>query len=222
MEKKVDFTSKDISSRMVTRITEYLTILYEVSKYEKKINSLDLAIKMDSTAAQVRKDLSTFGEFGVRGKGYDIEKLIEILEHILGIDKKNKLILVGYGKMGSMLVSNSVVLGKGFEIVEVFDKDKEKIGQKTEGLDIIVKGSDEMDEYIKKYNINQAILAVNKEEAQAVAKQLVKSGIKGILNLTAFKIELPREIAVISVDISAKLQELNFWRRHIDINKKGE
>ena len=79
-----------------------------------------------------------------------------------------------------------------------------------------------MDEYIKKYNINQAILAVNKEEAQAVAKQLVKSGIKGILNLTAFKIELPREIAVISVDISAKLQELNFWRRHIDINKKGE
>ena len=131
MEKKVDFTSKDISSRMVTRITEYLTILYEVSKYEKKINSLDLAIKMDSTAAQVRKDLSTFGEFGVRGRGYDVAKLIEILEHILGIDKKNKLILVGYGKMGSMLVSNSVVLGKGFEIVEVFDKDKEKIGQKN-------------------------------------------------------------------------------------------
>ena len=79
MEKKVDFTSKDISSRMVTRITEYLTILYEVSKYEKKINSLDLAIKMDSTAAQVRKDLSTFGEFGVRGRGYDVAKLIDCL-----------------------------------------------------------------------------------------------------------------------------------------------
>ena len=74
MDKKIDYTSKDISIRMVTRITEYLTILKEVKKYEENINSVDLAVVMNSTSAQVRKDLSTFGEFGVRGKGYSVKK----------------------------------------------------------------------------------------------------------------------------------------------------
>ena len=64
---------------------------------------------MDTTSAQVRKDLSTFGEFGVRGKGYDIEKLIEIIEEILGINKVNDVIIVGHGKMGEMITSNSKV-----------------------------------------------------------------------------------------------------------------
>ncbi len=219
MDKKIDFTSKDISSRMVTRITEYLMILNDVKKYQDSINSVDLAQKMDSTAAQVRKDLSTFGEFGVRGKGYSVEKLIEILEHILDIDKQTELILIGYGKMGSMLVSNNEVLGKGFKIVEVFDKDEDKVGTIAEGLDLIVKDSSQLEEIIKSRNIKQAILAVNSQVAQNVAQELVKYGIKGILNLTAFKIELPREIVVISVDISAKLQELNFWRKHTDINQ---
>lgn len=218
MDKKIDFTSKDISNRMVTRITEYLTILHVVKEHQDSINSIDLAQKMDTTAAQVRKDLSTFGEFGIRGRGYSVEKLIEILEHILGIDKKTKLILVGYGKMGSMLVSNSDVLGKGFEIVEVFDQDEKKIGKKIDNLDIIVKDSKYLEEEIKKNNIKQAILSVNTEYAQKLAESLVKFGIKGILNLTAYKIELPREIVVISVDISAKLQELNFWCKHKDIN----
>lgn len=218
MDKKIDFTSKDISSRMVTRITEYLMILKEVIKYQENINSVDLAQKMDSTAAQVRKDLSTFGEFGVRGKGYSVEKLIAILEHILGIDQETDLILVGYGKMGSMIVSNSRVLGKGFKIVDVFDKNIEKVGKKVDGLDIVIKNSTELEQVIKSKNIKQAILSVNSKYAQQVAQELVKLGIKGILNLTAFKIELPREIVVISVDISAKLQELNFWRKHTDIN----
>lgn len=218
MDKKIDYTSKDISIRMVTRITEYLTILKEVKKYEENINSVDLAVVMNSTSAQVRKDLSTFGEFGVRGKGYSVKKLIEILEHILGIDVENDLILVGYGKMGSMLASNNKVLGKGFKIVEIFDKDKEKIGKKADGIDLVIKDSKNIEKYVANSNIKQAILAVNSEEAQKVAEKLVKSGIKGILNLTAYKIELSTDIPIISVDISAKLQELNFWCKHKYLN----
>ena len=117
------------------------------------------------------------------------------------------------------MVSNNEVLGKGFKIVEVFDKDEDKVGTIAEGLDLIVKDSSQLEEIIKSRNIKQAILAVNSQVAQNVAQELVKYGIKGILNLTAFKIELPREIVVISVDISAKLQELNFWRKHTDINQ---
>ena len=113
----------EISDRVVQRLTEYLSILKEVRKYEDGINSIELSKIMDTTSAQVRKDLSTFGEFGVRGKGYDIDKLIEIIEDILGINKVNDLIVVGYGKMGEMITSNSKVLGKGFRIVGVFDNE---------------------------------------------------------------------------------------------------
>ena len=80
----------EISERVVQRLTEYLSILKEVRKQYNEINSIELAKIMNTTSAQVRKDLSTFGEFGVRGKGYDIDNLMEIITKILGIDKINK------------------------------------------------------------------------------------------------------------------------------------
>ena len=93
----------EISERVVQRLTEYLSILKEARKRDDEINSIELAKIMNTTSAQVRKDLSTFGEFGVRGKGYDIDNLIEIITKILGIDKINNIIIVGHGKMGEML-----------------------------------------------------------------------------------------------------------------------
>ena len=90
----------EISERVVQRLTEYLSILKEARKQDSEINSIELAKIMNTTSAQVRKDLSTFGEFGVRGKGYDIDNLIEIITRILGIDKTNDVIIVGHGKMG--------------------------------------------------------------------------------------------------------------------------
>ena len=211
------FKKLEISERVVQRLTEYLSILKEVKKYDNEINSIELAKIMNTTSAQVRKDLSTFGEFGVRGKGYDIDNLIEIITKILGIDKINQVILVGHGKMGEMLSSNSDVLGEGFKIVGIFDKDENKIG-KTALNNLIIKDVKNVDEFIKnmkKYGnikIDTAILAVDKEQAQIAAENLVKSGICAILNMTTYKLELAENIKVVNLDFSAKLQELNFWR----------
>ncbi|WP_374141510.1 redox-sensing transcriptional repressor Rex [Leptotrichia hongkongensis] len=207
----------EISERVVQRLTEYLSILKEVRKQYNEINSIELAKIMNTTSAQVRKDLSTFGEFGVRGKGYDIDNLIEIITKILGIDKINNVIIVGHGKMGEMLSSNLDVLGEGFKIVGIFDKDKNKIG-KTAANNLIVQDIQNVDEFIKKMKnnsdtrIEMAILAVVKEQAQIAAEGLVKSGISAILNMTTYKLELDKNIKVVDMDISAKLQELNFWR----------
>ena len=207
----------EISERVVQRLTEYLSILKEVRKQYNEINSIELAKIMNTTSAQVRKDLSTFGEFGVRGKGYDIDNLIEIITKILGIDKINNVIIVGHGKMGEMLSSNLDVLGEGFKIVGIFDKDKNKIG-KTAANNLIVQDIQNVDEFIKNIKndsnikINMAILAVVKEQAQIAAEGLVKSGISAILNMTTYKLELDKNIKVVDMDISAKLQELNFWR----------
>ena len=211
----------EISDRVVQRLTEYLSILKEVRKYEDGINSIELSKIMDTTSAQVRKDLSTFGEFGVRGKGYDIDKLIEIIEDILGINKVNDLIVVGYGKMGEMITSNSKVLGKGFRIVGVFDNDPKKIDQEISG-NLKIQNVDEVEDFIKNSSnkVETAILSVVKGQAQTAAEKLVKNGIKAILNMTTYKLELPKNIVVVNMDISAKLQELNFWR--INFEENGE
>jgi redox-sensing transcriptional repressor rex len=207
----------EISERVVQRLTEYLSILKEARKQDNEINSIELAKIMNTTSAQVRKDLSTFGEFGVRGKGYDVDKLIEIITEILGIDKINNIIIVGHGKMGEMLSSNLDVLGEGFKIVGIFDKDSNKIG-KIAANDLIVQDIRNVGEFIKNMKndsntkIDMAILAVVKEQAQIAAEGLVKNGISAILNMTTYKLELGENVKVVDMDISAKLQELNFWR----------
>lgn len=207
----------EISERVVQRLTEYLSILKEARKQDNEINSIELAKIMNTTSAQVRKDLSTFGEFGVRGKGYDVDKLIEIITEILGIDKINNVIIVGHGKMGEMLSTNLDVLGEGFKIVGIFDKDSNKIG-KVAANDLIVQDIRNVGEFIKNMKndsntkIDMAILAVVKEQAQIAAEGLVKNGISAILNMTTYKLELGENVKVVDMDISAKLQELNFWR----------
>ncbi len=206
----------DISDRVVQRLTEYLSILKEVRKYEEGINSIELSKIMDTTSAQVRKDLSTFGEFGVRGKGYDVDKLIEIIEDILGINRVNSVIVVGYGKMGEMITLNSKVLGKGFKIVGVFDKDTEKIGKRITG-NLEIQNINKIEDFVRESpeKIETAILSVLKDQAQVAAEKLIRNGITAILNMTTYKLELPKNIVVVNMDISAKLQELNFWRLNL-------
>ena len=207
------FKKLEISEKVIQRLTEYLSILKDVQKYENEINSIELSKIMNTTSAQVRKDLSTFGDFGVRGKGYDISKLIEIIEDILGINKVNNVIIVGHGKMGEMISSNRNVLGKGFQIVGIFDKDKNKIG-KVVSDNLEIRDVNDVKESRENFcgEVDTAILAVVKEQAQFAAEQLVKNGIKAILNMTTYKLELGSDITVVNIDISAKLQELNFWR----------
>jgi len=213
----------DISDRVVQRLTEYLSILKEVSKSDNEINSIELSKIMNTTSAQVRKDLSTFGEFGVRGRGYDVSKLIEIIEGILGINVVNNIIVVGHGKMGEMIASNSKVLGKGFKIVGIFDKDPNKIGKEVSDH-LVVQDVENIGEFLKDttLKVETAILAVVKEQAQIAANNLIKNGIKAILNMTTYKLEVDDNITVINMDISAKLQELNFWRILNSINIEEE
>ena len=213
---------KEVSGRVVQRLTEYLTILVELAKSEEFVNSIELSKIMDTTSAQVRKDLSTFGEFGVRGKGYEISSLVDIIEKILSINVMNNVIIVGHGRMGELISSNSQLLGKGFKLVGVFDKDINKIGTKIDGLGITIKDMDELKHESKKLKVDVAILSVTKEYAQIVADRIIMSGIVAILNMTTYKLEVPKNVAVMNIDISAKLQELNYWRKNMDFNKTNK
>jgi redox-sensing transcriptional repressor len=122
--------------------------------------------------------------------------------------------------MGELISSNSKILGKGFQIVGVFDKDSKKIGTQIETLGITIKDMDDLKEEARKLKIDAVILAVTKEHAQIVADRIIMSGIHAILNMTTYKLEVPKGVAVMNIDISAKLQELNYWRKQVKFDKK--
>ena len=109
-----------------------------------------------------------------------------------------------------------------FDTLIKFDKDREKIGVKISDLKMEIRDVDTVGEFIKNSTdtVETAILAVVKEQAQVAAEKLIKDGIKAILNMTTYKLELPKNIVVVDMDISAKLQELNFWR--LNSNNKEE
>ncbi|WP_066899300.1 redox-sensing transcriptional repressor Rex [Streptobacillus notomytis] len=210
MSKK--YSAKEISGRIISRLTLYLSVLKDLEKIQSEVNSIELSKKMNTTAVQVRKDFSTFGQFGVRGKGYNINALIGEIESILGIDKENEVILLGYGNVGTMIARNTDVLGKGFKLTAIFDIDPQKIGKEIPNLDIKVTDAKKCKEYINENNVHTVILAVNSEFAQDTADELIGAGIQAILNMTDYKLELTTNTAVVNADISAKLKELNFWR----------
>ena len=88
------------------------------------------------TSAQVRKDLSFFGNFGVRGRGYDVADLQSALTRILGLDRTWKSVVVGAGRLGSALTSYPEFTSQGFQIVAVFDVDESKIGRRVGSCEI--------------------------------------------------------------------------------------
>lgn len=211
----------DISSRTVARLTDYLAILNDILLKQSTISSEELSQVMKTTAAQVRKDLSTFGAFGKRGTGYEVRALIDYIERILRIDMVTNIILIGYGNMGHLITTNKNMLGKGFELKAVFDSSSEKIGKAVFNTDYVVRSMADLKSYIKRHHIKTALLSVTSDAAQEVAEVLVDYGLTGILNLTGKRLVLPEDVSVVNVDISSKLKELNFWQNHHKNPKAG-
>ncbi len=208
-----------ISPKVIERLTKYLRCLENLIP-DDYISSEDLAEKMGFTAAQVRKDLSNFGEFGVRGKGYQVRTLYKDIERILGINKNNNVIIVGFGRLGSALLSEPEFTKESFKIIGIFDNSTDKIGKKVNGIKIedIKKIGEAITTFADKIDI--AILTVPKSVAQDIADFLVKEGIKAILNFAPLKLDVPKDVFVENIDLYAKLQELNYWKERILTGKQ--
>ncbi len=203
-----------ISPKVIERLTKYLRCLANLAP-EDYISSEELADKMGFTAAQVRKDLSNFGEFGVRGKGYNVRALYKDIEKILGVHKKNNVVVIGVGRLGSALLMEPEFTKESFNIMGIFDSDENKIGKEVHG--ITIKNIKELPYYLIKSEekVDIAILTVPKAYAQELADFVVKAGIKAILNFAPLKLELPSDVVVENIDLFAKMQELNYWKENL-------
>jgi redox-sensing transcriptional repressor len=195
---------------IIGRLPLYLRALTRLKKDgHDYASSHELGKLLDISAAQIRKDLSHFGELGKRGKGYEIEFLISKLNQILNTDNVWRIIVIGAGDIGSGLARYKGFINRGFKVSAIFDIDPQKIGKEIG--DLVVKDIEEMEVYIASHQIQIAVLAIPAENSQDVIDDLVKAGITAILNYAPIYLKAPEGVQIEHIDPSVHLQKLSYF-----------
>jgi redox-sensing transcriptional repressor len=199
-----------ISDAVVRRLPIYLRFLNELSLAgTKTVSSQELGDKLDLNPAQIRKDLAYFGDFGKKGIGYDVQYLIDQIRHILKLDKKINVALVGAGNLGHALSNYNRYQNESIRIVAVFDQQAEKHGELINNLTI--QPMDELSRLVDILDIRIAIITVPATDAQHVANQLVTAGIEAILNFAPVIIRVPEHVRVHNADFTTELHSLAYY-----------
>lgn len=183
-------------------------LLFSQEAGQESISSQTLAEIIAVNPWQIRKDFSYFGDFGTRGVGYDIKRLIKEIKKILKLDVVHRAALVGVGNLGSAVLAYPGFRMYGFEIAAAFDNDPKKIGRKINDIKIEEAGRIGM---LKKRDIDLGIIAVPRGAAQETAEALVAGGAKGILNFSPLHIHVPKKVKVITIDIAMDLARLPYY-----------
>jgi len=192
----------------VERLSIYLRAIKKFRE-DEILSSQGLAELVGTSDGQVRKDLAYFGEFGVPGQGYKVSKLIEEISHILGLDKDQRITLVGVGKLGSALLGYPGFKSKGFKIKAAFDNDPSKVGKTWQG--VTIQNVQKIPRFVSQERIQIGIITTPAAAAQEVADKLVEGGVKGILNFAPTRIVVPDHIKLRNVDLAIQLEGLSYF-----------
>jgi redox-sensing transcriptional repressor len=202
--------AEKIPDIIIGRLPVYLRALQRMADSGlKTTSSQELGEHVGISAAQIRKDISQFGEFGKQGTGYSIAYLLDKLREILKVDRIWDVALVGAGDMGHALANYQGFKDRGFRITAIFDNNKEKIGQKIGSF--AIEDTDKMIERIKATGIKIAMLTVPAASAQSVADKLVQAGVKAILNYAPISLNVPNNVKVQYIDPSTHLQRMTYY-----------
>ncbi|MCC7123829.1 MAG: redox-sensing transcriptional repressor Rex [Acidobacteria bacterium] len=203
--------SDQVSELTTNRLSIYLRCLNRLEQAGvDTISSQALAEQFHLNAAQIRKDLAYFGEFGVRGVGYYVKDLKLHLRKILGLDRKLRVAVLGAGNLGQALADYPGFGREGFEIVAMFDTAAEKIGdQSRSGVPIY--DIRDLKKMARRERIDIGVMAVPAEAAQSVLDMAVAAGVKAILNFSPGAIKIPLGVKLKSVDLTVSLESLSFY-----------
>ncbi len=204
---------RKISGSTIHRLSIYYRVLsiLEKENYET-VSSKELARREKLTPAQVRKDLSFFGSFGTRGLGYPVSELKDRIARILGLNKIWNVALIGVGNIGSALVGYKEFQRQNFNIKVIFDNDQRKIGSNHKG--ITVSDIKNLESDLKANNIEIVIVAVPATVAQYIVDDVVRAGIKGILNFAPVNLKVPGDVFLRNENMSMELEYLSFALRN--------
>ena len=201
---------QEIPDIIVSRLPVYLRALHRMQAQDQQnTSSQELGEQVGISAAQIRKDLSQFGEFGKQGTGYNIVFLIGKLREILQVEHVWDVALVGMGDMGHALARYQGFSDRGFRVAMVFDNDPSKIGEQVG--EFVIRNTDAIGQAIREAGIKVAMVCVPASAAQAVTNQLVKAGVKAILNYAPISLSVPAGIRVQYLDPSIGLQRMTYY-----------
>lgn len=189
------------------RLSQYVRALFESGSSEV-ISSEEISETTGHSAAQVRRDLATFGQFGTPGRGYTVQSLKKSLLEILGIDKAWNVALIGVGNLGSALLGYKGFRQHGFKVVAAFDKEPSKVGSAIEGVPVLP--LEKLSQTVKSAHIKMAVLTVPQTAAQEVADLAVKAGVTAVLNFAPVRLSVPASVQVHNIDMAIELERLSF------------
>lgn len=202
---------KQVPDIVVGRLPIYLRALTFLKADNREItSSQELGDRLGISSAQIRKDLSHFGEFGKQGTGYEIRYLENSLKEILHIDRMWDVVLVGAGDLGHALASYKGFAGRGFRVAAAFDQDPGKIGMSLPG-DLVVEDVGYLETRVLEAGWRIGLIAVPAETAQAVANTLIGAGVKALLNYAPISLIAPSGIRVEQIDPAVHLQHLTYY-----------
>ena len=200
---------KSISQAVIKRLPRYYRYLGDLLENGvDRISSSKLSELMNITASQIRQDLNNFGGFGQQGYGYNVPFLYNEIGKILALDKKHRVAIIGAGNLGMAIANYSDFKKRGFEVVAIFDKNKDKIGVNINGH--IVKASSDIPTFYKETQFDIAAIAVPKERAIESAAGLVQLGVKAFWNFAPVDLNLPKDVVVENVHLTDSLMTLSY------------
>ncbi|MSP12749.1 MAG: redox-sensing transcriptional repressor Rex [Chloroflexi bacterium] len=194
---------------VVGRLPLYLRALSHLPEEVKAITSDELGNLLGISSAQIRKDLSYFGEFGKQGSGYEIDYLRQQLQQILQVDKQWPVALVGVGDLGQAILSYGGFQERGFYIDVAFDVDPQKFGKSFNDIQILPVS--QMSKFIAEHELLIAIVAIPSSVAQMVADELVQAGVRAILNYAPVTLNVPEHVRVYHIDPAIGLQNMTYY-----------
>ena len=203
-------TSKKVPDIIIARLPLYLRTLSEMNERgQQTTSSKELSEIVAVSAAQIRKDLSQFGEFGKQGTGYNIPFLIEQLKKILKVDRVWDVAVVGMGNMGHAIARYQGFVNRSFRIVMLFDNDPDKIGKQVGSMTI--RSTSELSQTIRNAGIKVIMLTVPASVAQEVTDTLVGAGVKAILSYAPIILNVPEGVNIRYIDPAVHLQWMTYY-----------
>jgi redox-sensing transcriptional repressor len=205
---------KTISDLTISRLSVYLRCVDRLLEMGvETVSSQELARRFNLNSAQIRKDLAYFGEFGVRGVGYNVRELRQYVVEILGLDRERRLLIVGAGNLGTALCHYSGFSRGSFLVVGVLDSDPNRIGVATPA-GLLVEDAERLGEIVVQRRVEIGVITTPLTAAQGVCDRMVEAGLKTVLNFAPIRVRAPEKVLVKSVDLKIFLEELSFFLAH--------
>jgi redox-sensing transcriptional repressor len=201
---------KIIPDIVVGRLPIYLRALQRMLEENRRVtSSQELGERLGISAAQIRKDLSQFGEFGKQGTGYSIEFLADQIKKILHVDQVWDMAVIGAGDIGSAVARYQGFANRGLRVAMIFDNDPSKVGSQVGPF--TVKDIKTIKDSVREAGIKVAMIATPSQTAQEVAEELVSSGVRAIVNYAPINLNVPEDVKVQYIDPVIHLQRMTYY-----------